>query len=281
METSAAIPLDEKFLAGIVKHRDPASHKGSHGHALLIAGSKGKMGAAVISARACVRTGVGLLSVSVPEEERGILQTAIPEAMLIMREQPGDLNKYDAVGIGPAIGLTEDSLSLLEEILQNTQHPLLLDADALTLLSQHKRLWSMIPGNSILTPHPGEFDRLFGRHDSIEDRNKSCTALSARYPWVFVLKGQHTHIAYNGGVYVNTTGNAGLAKGGSGDALTGMILSLLAQGYSSLHAGLLGVYLHGLAADLALAQQSPESMLATDVIEHMGRAFKLLSNRDQ
>ncbi|RYY68605.1 MAG: NAD(P)H-hydrate dehydratase [Chitinophagaceae bacterium] len=145
------------------------------------------------------------------------------------------------------------------------------------MLSQHKRLWSMIPANSILTPHPGEFDRLFGRHDSIEERNKSCTALSAQYPWVFVLKGQHTHIAFNGMVYVNSTGNAGLAKGGSGDALTGMIVSLLAQGYSSLHAGLLGVYLHGVAADLSLEQQSLESMLATDVIENIGRAFNFLS----
>lgn len=265
---------DKSFIASLIKPRDPASHKGTHGHALLIAGSKGKMGAAVIAARACLRTGVGLLTVNVPEEERVILQTAVPEAMLMMREGAGDITSFSATGFGPATGVQEPSVALMEALLQNFRRPVVLDADALTILSAHKNMWELIPADTVITPHPGEFDRLFGKHHHIEERQQKALELSLVYPWVIVLKGQHTQIAYKGKAYINSTGNAGLAKGGSGDALTGIILSLLAQGYTAPDAAIAGVYLHGLAADIALQKQSVESLLITDVIESIGQAFK-------
>ncbi len=265
--------LERPFIASLLKTREPGSHKGNHGHALLLAGEKGKMGAAVIAATACLRAGAGLVTVNVPADERSILQTAIPEAMLMMREDGGDIAAYDTIGIGPAIGTGPAAVALLTNLLEQVCQPLLLDADALTILSQHKSLWGMLPAGTVLTPHPGEFDRLFGKHNSVEERNTKALELSSLYELVVVLKGQHTLVCYKGQAYENTTGNPGLAKGGSGDALTGIILSLLAQGYDPLHAAIVGVYLHGLAADIAVKDQSPESLLITDIFACIGKAF--------
>lgn len=265
--------LDKPFITPLLKKRAPGSHKGDHGHALLLAGEKGKMGAAVIAATACLRAGAGLVTVNIPADERYIVQTAIPEAMLMMREDGGDIAVYDAIGMGPAIGTGHSAVTLLTNLLEQVRQPLVLDADALTILSQHKDLWGMLPAGAVLTPHPGEFDRLFGKHDSVEERKAKALELSLSYEWVIVLKGQHTLVCYKGQAYENTTGNAGLAKGGSGDALTGIILSLLAQGYEALHAAIVGVYLHGLAADFALQGQSPESLLITDIFSCIGKAF--------
>lgn len=268
------IVLHKERIATLIKPRDPSSHKGSHGHALLVAGNKGRMGAAVLSARACLRTGVGLLTVNVPEAERFILQTALPEAMLMMREKGGVINHFSAVGIGPALGLQHESMELIENIFDNYSRPVLLDADALTLLSDNKSYWPLIPAGSILTPHPAEFDRLFGQSENHEIRITKARDLSKQYPWIIVLKNYRTIITHEGEAYINTTGNSGLAKGGSGDVLSGMILSLLAQGYDSSTAAQIAVYLHGLSADIAVKEQSLESLLATDVIESIGKAFK-------
>lgn len=265
--------IDQPFIASLIKPRDPASHKGTHGHALLIAGNKGKMGAAVIAAKACLRTGVGLLTVNVPAEERNILQSTVPEAMLMMREEGGELYSFSAIGIGPAIGTHDTAVQLLENLLENYQRPVVLDADALTILAGNKSMWGMVPPDSVLTPHPGEFDRMFGPHNNTEERQEKALELSLLYPWVIVLKGQHTQVAYKGKAYINSTGNAGLAKGGSGDALTGMTLSLQAQQYPALEAAMIAVYLHGLAADIALDKQSPESLVISDVIGCIGKAF--------
>lgn len=270
--------IDKQFISTLLKPRDPASHKRTHGHALLVAGNKGRMGAAVIAAKACLRSGVGLLTVNIPEQERIILQVAIPEAMLIMREEDNMPAQISAVAIGPGIGINKTSKQLLKKLLSNQTQPLVLDADALTICAMHKKLLNNIPPGSILTPHPGEFDRLFGKHASMEERQKKALQLSIQHSWVIVLKGQHTQITYEGKVYINSTGNAGLAKGGSGDALTGMCLSFLAQGYMPLHAGILAVYLHGLAADIAVKEQSEESVLITDIIENIGSAFKIIQH---
>jgi NAD(P)H-hydrate epimerase len=266
--------LNKASIASLIRPRDPASHKGSHGHALLVAGNKGRMGAAVLSARACLRTGAGLVTVNVPEAERGIIQTALPEAMLMIREDGGDINQFSAIGIGPALGLQDESWKLIENIFDIYAKPVLLDADALTLLSLHKSYWPVIPPGSILTPHPGEFDRLFGQSDTHEERIKKALELSGEHQWVIVLKNNRTIIAVDGNAYTNTTGNSGLAKGGSGDVLSGMILSLLAQGYAPSTAAQIGVYLHGLSADIAVKNQSLESLLASDVIECIGKAFR-------
>lgn len=271
--------LNKNTIKSFIKPRAEASHKGNHGHALIIAGSKGKMGASVIAAKASLRSGVGLLTVNVPSNERFILQTSIPEAMLMMREESiQNLNTFSSIGIGPGIGISEKSNKILKTIIDNVACPLLLDADALNCIALNKRLLKKVPEETVITPHPIEFDRLFGNHHSDEERINKAIALSKKYKIVIVLKGAKTHITYSGEVAINTSGNAGLAKAGSGDALTGIITAFLAQGYNSFDAAKLGVYLHGLAADITLDKQSMESMLITDVIECIGKAFKQLMN---
>lgn len=233
------------------------------------------MGACVISARACLRSGAGLLSVSVPQAERLILQTTIPEAMVIMREEKKiDFNSFSSIGIGPGIGVSPASVKLIKQITTEVQKPLVLDADALTIFSKEKLLLKKLPVATILTPHPKEFDRLFGNHKTETERMHKAIEIASLYNIVMVLKGAKTIITCNGFAVASKSGNAGLAKGGSGDALTGMITALLAQGYTSFTAAKIGVYLHGLAANIALKKQSMESMLISDVIECIGQAFK-------
>jgi hydroxyethylthiazole kinase-like uncharacterized protein yjeF len=267
--------LSKSYIKSILKPREASSHKGIHGHALLIAGSKGFMGSSVIASRACLRSGAGLLTVNIPEEERYILQTAIPEAMLLMRENTiSDLNNFSAIGIGPGLGTGKESEEILVSVLNDFNKRILLDADALNCISSNKSLLEKIPKETIITPHPKEFDRLFGTHKDNNERMNTAIQKSKELKITIVLKGHHTLITYNGDTFYNTTGNAGLAKGGSGDALTGIILSFLAQGYDPFGAAKLGVYLHGFAADLTLKNQSMESMLITDVIESLGKALK-------
>ena len=181
------LKTEDIFL--LLKPRQPESNKGTYGHALLIAGSKGKMGAAVIAARAALRTGTGLLTVNIPEQERMILQTVLPEAMLTFRE--GDIKDpaaFSAVGIGPAIGTGNDAATLLQYVLQQYKKPLLVDADAITILAQHKEMWNEVPENSVFTPHPKEFDRLFGASENEMERIQKALALSVQNRWVIVLK---------------------------------------------------------------------------------------------
>lgn len=268
------IYLNEAYIKTLLKPRLPDSHKGTYGHALIIAGRKGSMGAAVMAGRACLRTGAGLLTINIPEQERGILQATIPEAMLSFREEKIDVAKYSAAGIGPAIATDEDAETNLKKLLTAFSKPMLLDADALTILSKAPQLWEHIREDTILTPHPKEFDRLAGESFSPEERQAKAILFAQQKKIILVLKGHQTLITKGGEAFYNTTGNAGLAKGGSGDMLTGMITALLAQGYDPLHAACTGTYLHGLAADITLQSQSMESMLATDVIENIGAAFK-------
>ena len=267
--------LTKQHIQQLLKPREANSHKGTYGHALIIAGNKYKIGAAVIAAKACLRSGVGLLTVNIPEDERAIIQTAIPEAMLSARESAKhDINDFSAIGIGPGIGTEKDAVKLLTEILKSSNMPMVLDADALNIMAAEKDILPLINAGSILTPHPKEFDRLFGEHDSAEDRIQTAIQKAKELNIVIVLKDHKTIITYNDDTFQNTTGNAGLAKGGSGDALTGIITALVAQGYASFTAAKIGVYLHGLAADIAKQNQSMESMLITDVIEYLGKAFK-------
>jgi len=196
--------------------------------------------------------------------------------MVALRGENINYENYTCIGVGPGLGTDETSFHLLKQVLLSYHKPMLIDADALNIISEHKELLQQIPANSVLTPHPKEFDRLFGKHENEFERLNKCLALSKQYSFVIVLKNHHTLIAYNGKGLFNTTGNAGLAKGGSGDLLSGIITALLSQQYSALHAALIGVYLHGLAADIALETQSVESLLATDVIENLGKAFLFL-----
>lgn len=267
--------INKEYIKTHIKHRKTFSHKGDYGHALIIAGHKGYMGAAVIAAKAGLRAGVGMLTVSTPKDERLILQCAVPEAMLTMREENKyDIDKFSAVGIGPGLGTDTAALVLLTYTLSKFKKPLLLDADALNMLANNKKLWSNIAKNTIITPHIAEFDRLFGEHASNDDRINTAMAKAKEHHIIIVLKGHHTAIISAEKIFYNTTGNAGLAKGGSGDALTGIITSFLAQGYLPLIAANVGVYVHGLAADITLKKQSMESMRITDVIHNFGKAFK-------
>nr|WP_294858540.1 NAD(P)H-hydrate dehydratase [uncultured Fluviicola sp.] len=258
----------------LLKKREAFSNKSDYGHALIVAGKKGTMGAAVIAAKAGLRAGVGLLTVCVPAEERVILQSAVPEAMLLMKEDPIPFDHFSAIGIGPGLGTDKKTEELLIEMMTEFKGPILLDADAITILSKNKELLEIVPGKTIITPHTGEFDRLFGFHQNNEDRITTAINKALKYNVIIVLKGHHTAIVSADEVFYNTTGNTGLAKGGSGDALTGVITSFLAQGYTPINAAKAGVYLHGLAADLTLQEQSMESMVITDVIENFGKAFE-------
>lgn len=269
--------LANDYIKSCLKQREVASNKSDHGHALIIAGSRGYMGAAVIASKSAVRTGTGLLTVCVPAEERFIVQTSVPEAMLLMREEDHyPLERFSAIGVGPGIGVDEVSEEMLVAVIVQSKIPLVLDADALTILSMNKILLSSVPEETIITPHTGEFDRLFGVHQTNEERINTAQIKAGEYKLTIVLKGPNTAIITADEVCYNTNGNAGLAKGGSGDALTGIITSFIAQGYKPIVAAKMGVYFHGLAADITLNEQSMESMLITDVIDNFGKTFELI-----
>lgn len=269
----------------MIRSRDPFAHKGNFGHALLIAGSIGKIGAAVLSSRACLRTGVGLLTVNVPKCGYEIIQEAVPEAIaepsMGIEYISGDIDAsaYNSIGLGPGISKEKETESFISALLEKTTCPLVLDADGLNLLAKNQRWFEHLEGKTILTPHPKEFDRLFGPSESTFQRIQKQREASKKYNIIIVLKGHHTSVSNaEGAVYFNTTGNPGMATAGSGDVLTGIILALTCQGYSLFNAARLGVFLHGLAGDLALGKQSVETMIASDIIDALPGAFKELKN---
>ena len=272
---------DLQTIKKIFHPRNQFSHKGNYGHALLIAGNTYTMGAAIMAAGAALRTGVGLLTVNVPEKNFNALYATYPEAMLMDRENNlNSFEKFNALAIGCGLSVNADAQRILEETLNNFLRPMIIDADALNIISGNKNLLNKIPNGSILTPHPKEFDRLFGICENDFERMNKAIELSLQNNFIIILKNHRTLIAHKGKGFFNTTGNAGLAKGGSGDTLTGMLAALLAQGYNSLQASILGVYLHGLAADLSVQNQSQESLLATDVINNIGKAFNTIIELD-
>jgi len=267
----------------IVKPRKKFSHKGSYGHALLITGSQGKTGAAVLASKACLRSGAGLVTAHVPSGGVGIIQTAVPEAMVsadIWEDAFSNLpqlDRFSAIGCGPGISLASKTHNALKLLIQEAQVPLILDADALNILSENKTWLGFLPQGTILTPHPKEFERLAGKIGNSFDRLDVLRKFSVRFHCYIVLKGANTVIATpQGDCYFNPTGNPGMATGGSGDVLTGIITGLAAQGYSQLESCLLGVYLHGLAGDIAASKSGYEALIAGDIIEKMGKAWKAL-----
>lgn len=255
------------------KPRSKFSHKGTNGHALLIAGSYGKMGAAVLAARACLRSGAGLLTVHAPRCGNPVLQSAAPEAMFSADAKAKywtslpDLAPYSAIGVGPGIGKEPATAKVLLQLLQTARAPLALDADALNLISENPEWINLIPENSILTPHPKEFERLFGKTGNDFERNSLQREMAQKHKLIIVLKGAHTAIALpDGSCWFNSTGNPGMAKGGSGDVLTGLITGLLAQHYTPGDAAIFGVFLHGLAGDRAAARYGQDAMTAGDIL---------------
>ena len=275
--------VDKEVINTIYKPRKKFSHKGNFGHAALLCGSYGMMGAVVLSAGACLRSGVGKLTSYIPKCGYDILQTSVPEAMCIIAGEdyilptPG-IEKYDAVGIGPGIGMHSSHAALLSEIFQKINKPMVIDADALNSMAQHPELLKSIPASSILTPHPKEFEKLFGSTSNDFERLQLALQKSKEHNILIVLKGHFSFISTpDGKGYFNSTGNAGMATAGSGDVLTGIITGLLAQGYSPLQACLLGVYLHGSAGDIAAAKFSQEAMIAGDIVDCLGEAFKQIN----
>lgn len=273
-----------KSVKKILKHRGKFDHKGKFGHALLIAGSAGKMGACVLSARACMRSGVGLLTTHVPKIGYSIIQTTVPEAMALIDSSEShftdnyESDQFQTIGIGPGIGQHADTKTAFEKLLGKYRKPMVLDADALNLLGDHSELQLLIPAGSILTPHPREFERLAGGWSNDFERLVKLQRLAKKINSVVVLKGAFTTIASpSGNVFFNSTGNPGMATAGSGDVLTGILTGLLAQGYTVEETAILGVFMHGLAGDLAAREKGMTSLTAGDLIDFLPSAFKKLS----
>jgi len=285
MPTPYSFSLTED-IRPLLKKRSGFSHKGTFGKALLIAGSPCMMGAAVLAARGALRSGVGLLSVRIPVTTVPIIQIAVPEALVqsymstgfYQSPDPIDFSPYSAIGVGPGIGTSKFHAISLDNLLKQRPKNLVLDADALNLLSENRNLLEQLPPDTILTPHPKELDRLIGGPSlKGSERLEKALAFAQHYQVYIVLKGAYTAcITPEGSCSFNSTGNPGMATGGSGDVLTGIIVSLLAQGYQPEEACKLGVFLHGLSADLALKKQSQESLLASDIAENLGEAFNWL-----
>ena len=263
--------VNKEIIKNIIHHRLKYSHKGTYGHALLVAGSEGKTGAAILGAKSCLRTGAGLLSVKLPPLAWTPLQASLPEAMISIDD---NLEAYTAIGVGPGIGKDEEALRMVRHLIQDAKVPLVMDADALNLLAENKTWLSFLPAKTILTPHPKEFERMFGKTSNSFERLELLREKAVKHGIIIVLKGANTATAMpNGAVFFNSTGNPGMATAGSGDVLTGMILSLLAQHDTPEEAAVLGVYLHGLAGDLAAEEIGQEALIASDITEHIGKAY--------
>jgi len=267
------------------RKRPRFSHKGTYGHALLVAGSYGMLGAAILAARACLRSGVGLLTTHIPGAGYPILQEAVPESIFELDSSDSVFSKlkvkkgYSAAGVGPGIGMAPATAKAVESMIGNADFPLVLDADALNILAASPDLFGSLPANAILTPHPGEFDRLAGSSPNGQKRNELQIEFARRHQVIVVLKGAFTSVAMpDGTCYFNSTGNPGMATAGSGDVLTGIILSLLAQGYSPSDAALTGTWVHGLAGDLAAAKTGQKALIASDIIDNLGTAFLKIEN---
>lgn len=275
---SPYVYVDEEQVRNIILSRP------RFGHALLICGSEGMVGAAVLATGGALRSGCGLVTVHLPREERIAVQANYPAALVScdpgawFTQLPVQIERYTAIGIGPGLGRHTESVEGLRAVLQCGK-PLILDADALNLLAEHPDLLAQVPAGSILTPHLGELSRLIGDWTSDQQRNEKVQELARRLTSIVVVKGAHTMICTpEGTCYFNSTGNAGMAKGGSGDVLTGLITGLRARGYNALEAAILGVYLHGVAGDKAADYYSQEGMNAGDLADFIGEGYRELED---
>lgn len=276
-----AYETQRKDIKRIRRRRSTFDHKGDYGRAVIVAGSYGKMGAAVLAARAALRAGVGLLTVHIPGCGYTVMQTAVPEAMATVDpaehaiEAIPDLTSADAVGIGPGLGTGTATANTLRLLLESQRAPMVVDADALNIMSAHTGLLQLLPPLSILTPHPREFERLAGSWGNDFQKLDLLRDFVRRNNVIVILKGAYSAIATpDGEVYFNPTGNPGMATGGSGDVLTGILTALLAQGYSPFETGILGTYVHGHAGDLAVVDKGMEALIASDLVDYLPQAFR-------
>ena len=276
--------LEEEEVRSMLQPRGDFVHKGDMGHALLIAGSYGMAGAAVLATRACLRSGVGKVTVHTPGRNCPIMQTAVPEAVLSIDVEDTyfsdaiSADEYNALGIGSGLGQLEGTAIALIAQLRRTQAPIVADADALNILGSHRAWMQQLPRDIIMTPHPKEFDRLSGvRSIDDYDRLSKSRDMAIKLHCYVLLKGHYSALCMpDGKVVFNTTGNSGMATAGSGDVLTGIITALLARGYNQRTACMIGMYIHGLAGDLAARIKGKESLVASDIIDFLPEAFKTL-----
>lgn len=282
--TMNTIYIDQKEILKRYKPIDKHTHKGIQGHALLIGGSYGKIGAICLSSKSALKTGCGLVTAFIPKCGYEIVQISIPEVMILTDVQEKFISNItfdivpQAIGIGPGIGQELATQNALHDFLNTNTISLVIDADALNILSQNKSWLSLLAPKTIITPHPKELERLIGKWNSEEEKFEKTKAFSKQYNLIVVMKGAPTHTIDGETIYENSTGNAALATAGSGDVLTGMITSLLAQSYEPVNAAILGVYLHGLTADIALPETGYQSFIASDVIANIGKAYLTLEN---
>ncbi|MDX1478848.1 MAG: NAD(P)H-hydrate dehydratase [Saprospiraceae bacterium] len=275
--------VDISTAASLLKPRDKFDHKGVYGHAFLVVGSFGKIGAAILASQAVLRSGAGLLTVHVPRKAYEIMQIAVPEAMVQVDRHDENFSGLDhtpsfsALGIGCGIGVNTCTAAGMRQLLSTLDRPIVLDADGLNVIALHPELIELIPRGSVLTPHFKEFERLFGVSAHHFERLERLTAMARQYELVIVLKGAHSAIALpTGPCFFNSTGNPGMATAGSGDVLTGVITGLLAQGYSPRESALLGVFVHGLAGDIGAQALGQEALVAGDIVQFLGAAFNKL-----
>ena len=287
-EIETEVEFIEKYeVLSIYKPRDKFSHKGHFGHSLIIGGSYGKIGAVTLTSRAALSTGAGLITAYIPKCGYTILQASFPEAMVITDKNEDYISKIDfnikptVIGIGVGLGTHTKTIDAFEVFLKQNKMPLVIDADGLNILSKKKSLLKHLPKNTVLTPHPKELERLIGKWADDFDKLKKVKTFSKKHKVIVVIKGANTITVFKDKLYINSTGNPGMATAGSGDVLTGIITGLISQKYTSLEATIFGVYLHGKAADIAVEDIGNESLISSHIIEYLGEAYLDLFEQDE
>ncbi|WP_165748006.1 NAD(P)H-hydrate dehydratase [Cellulophaga sp. Z1A5H] len=259
--------------------REKFAHKGTYGHALIIGGSYGKIGAVQLTSNSCLRAGAGLVTAYLPKCGYVPMQTAVPEIMVLTDEHEEFITKMkfeitpDVIGLGIGLGTANETQKALGNFLKKNKTPLVLDADAINILALNEAFLKNLPAQTVLTPHPKELERLLGKWKDDFDKLKKAKAFSKKYDCVLVIKGAHTITVYDNKGYINTTGNPGMATAGSGDVLTGIITGLIAQGYGALKAAIFGVYLHGTSGDIAVEKLGYQALTASALIDSLGNAY--------
>jgi ADP-dependent NAD(P)H-hydrate dehydratase / NAD(P)H-hydrate epimerase len=280
--------IDTDLIQSIYKPRKKFAHKGHFGHALIFSGSYGKIGASVLASKCALRSGAGLVTAYIPQCGYEVLQSSLPECMVLCDDNYEfitsipDLKPFNSIGVGPGLGQDALTMQALNKLLINYDKPMVFDADGINILAQNPELINQLPEYSILTPHIGEFDRLVGKSSNQYERLGKLVEFSSTYKYITILKGHNTAVCLpDGRIYFNCTGNPGMATGGSGDVLTGLITGLLAQKYNPVDAALLGVYVHGMAGDFVASNLSEEGMIAGDIVEALPAVFKILHHSNK
>lgn len=275
--------IDEELVRGFIRTRPKFSHKGNYGHALLVCGSRGMCGAAILSTSAALRSGCGLVTVHVPEKDSAAVYASVPSAMLSLDKQeyfstlPGDWSHYTNLGIGCGLGQHEETIPAVERLFRACENPIVIDADAIRIVAEYPEIMKLVTPGSVFTPHPGELKCLIGEWASEEEKISKVVEFTKANKVIVAVKGANTMICTpDGKLYFNSTGTPGMAKGGSGDVLTGYLTGLIARGYSPVEAAILGVYVHGKAGEKAAEYYGEEGMNSGDLVDFLAESMQEL-----